>query len=414
MTLRTPAGTPHRRFAFAPLALFLLGASSAAQRANIVFGGPDRGGEPGSLVAYGRVEGKAPFTFTINGSDVYVSEDTTWQYTITDGPGNVHLELALTDGRGERATASADVLVLPDFLEADDREILYVEDADQLAAALGSHRIVVLRPGDFVLDGLRAGEFAEGIERRGGDGALVLRGLEELDLVGTSGASTRLVNRTPRGTTLVLENTRKVRFVALEIVHDAPEPDADEDETSGREGDGMEPSSDQPSAGPRSKRRGRRVEFRGEPGGALRVNNGYQTWIRYCELSGRGVGLVAQHSNVVILDHSTIRNCTSGILRTINTKHSTFIDSKMLDNGLARPGDIGISIEGRERRDIDFVRMELRGNRPGPGRPLIYMDDGAVPVYFIDGVIQGNQAARLRGGPAAKLFQPSGSEVQKF
>jgi len=344
---------------------------------------PSVGTKPGLVLVIGRVEGTPPFALEVQDQAVPVEiqpETNLWQVSVSLEPGNHLLRMKLTDGTGAVVTKSADVLSLRGWTFGEDRPIHHVSDADELVAALGPERIVVLRPGDYHLD--RTTAESVHLSRKEGSGNAALQDLEDLLLVGTAGERTRIVTERRGGTALTLERCTGVRLIGLELDHATPTGALSEDV--------------------------------GDAGGALNVRFSEQVWVQDCDLRGVGVGLRATKAVGLVVDHGAIQDCTQGIATLKNSSQVEFFDARLLRNGSGRTGDFGLLVEGADRGTLRFVRCELRQNRPGPEVGLFTIDGKGRRVLFSKGVIEDNLAKHLRGGEAGDELDVADSRVQSF
>ena len=346
--------------------------------------GPVRGTHPGDVRLFGRVEGTAPFELKVNGIDVHVSAGKRWEIVTPLEVGNSPITMVVTDATSESIEVVVELLILPDFKVKDTRPIIYVESADELVENLGNQRLIVLRSGDYVLNRVDKSLVPEGCEKVGGTGNIILRDLRHMDLVGTSGQTSRIINDSRAGTALTLRDCREVNLYGLKIAH----------EPRGQDGESL--------ALPMESR-----------GGAVSLGATYIVRLRNCELSGEGVGIAMRHINAFALVDSVVRDCTGGAVLSRNSKHMTFSDTEFLRNGRGRPGDIGVSLLG-DRIDIEFVGCTLRENKPAPRTGLFEIDRQGIFSYFRDGVIEGNHARSLTSGRAKDHLKVIESKVQRF
>ncbi len=357
-------------------------ASATSAQVGLTVEGPGRPVEPGSVRVFGTAIGKAPFRLRLNEKIVEVDEDGSWESTLELGLGDHSLEFRLTDATETESTSSHSIvaLVLGEFTH---RPVLRVSNVEHLIAALGSRRIIVVSPGEYDLSTRFAASLPTGVERRPGTGNLALVNLHNLDIVGSADLTTKLLTSKKGGTALVLVDCERVNFTTLKIAH---EPATAEDETVPDK----------------------------SMGGILSYRGTYNTWLRGCELSGEGVAISATTINAFVCQDSTIRDCTGGVLMSKNSKHMTFTNSKFLNNGRGRPGDVCVKIVGRIKRDIDFVRVIVRGNQPEPGLGLFDIAEGQDLVNFLEGEIVDNDASSLRSGAGKKLFKTEKAKVTGF
>jgi len=341
--------------------------------------GPQGQVPPGEVRVFGTAQGVGELT--LGERRIAVAGDGTWETTLELGLGDHALRFGTT---GATETTIHHVLVLEPRKGMDARPVLRVDSADAFVAALGPSRILVLAPGEHDLARTSSTVLPPGVERREGTLNLVLSEIDDLDVVGAADGTTTLLTSAAAGTTLILTECQRVNLTSLVLAH---RPIAVEGETELPEK---------------------------SLGGVLAFRRTYNTWLRACRLTGEGVAISVTKINAFVCQDSTIEGCTGGVLDTTNSKHMTFLDSRFVDNGRGRPGDLCVRIGGGERRDIDFLRVALRGNRPGPGTGLFELDAGQVQVLFEDGEILDNAAEALSSGAGKALFKVTGSKVQEF
>ncbi len=372
---------PERRALSALLAALAASAASAQEGVSVQLDAPYRHTSPGHTLLIGRVTGQPPFQLTVNGEAVTVEvqeETNLWQLPVELGPGNFRVDMQVVDATGAVGRGRADVLALKDWPPNDPRPVVHVETVEELLIALRDRQVIALAEGDFLLDEPLRMSFAHA-QQREGTRNLVLHDLEDVALIGSGNGPTRLVSRNPFGTALSFERCKSLTLAAVQLAH---EPDPAE-------------------------------EARGEGGGALVLRNCERVWLRDCQLYGLGLGLKLVNCNSIGLIDSVVRDCTRGVLESRNSEILRFRRSRFLSCGRGREGDVGLVFEGR-RRDTDFVDVEVRGNAPAPDTALFVLESRNDVMYFVDGVIAENRAARLRGGGARTLLKVLESEVQEF
>ncbi len=351
---------------------------------SVTLDGPIRGARPGDVRLFGRVEGQAPFDLTVNGEEVRVSAGGRWEHILPLGVGNYAVELNLTDATGAVSLSNSELLILPDYKEKDARPIVYVETAEELVQNLADKRILVLRPGDYVLNDVDASLLPAGCEKAKGTQNIILRGLYNIDFVGTGGLASRIVSDNLAGTALTLRDCEELNFYGLQIVH----------EPRGEDGE-LLPLPDKST------------------GGVVSLGATYIVRFRNCELSGEGVGVAVRKINAFVLADCVVRDCTGGGFRSTNSKHLQIWDTKFLRNGRGRPKDIAVELSG-DRIDINFMRCTLEENQPARGKGLFAIDNQGIYTYFREGSIQNNKAKTLASGRAGDHLKVVQSTVQSF
>jgi hypothetical protein len=386
-TLSTCPERPRRRgprlLALTALAGALVAAPLRAQEPEgptIRWEGPQVGADPGKVKLHGLVRGEGPLVVEVAGERATVKPDGTWVLWRELEIGHQVLEAVVTDASGASARTPHQFRVVPKFDPEDRRPVIYVSNAWALVRALGPRRIVVLRPGEYVVSDATDEKTEEGVEFKGGN--LRLRGIDDLEIVGAAGLQSRIVNREPKGTTLVLQDTSSIFLHGVVLEHD-----------------------------PRDES-GEKVPEAEGAGVVLSIKNGYQTRLRGCEVTGAGLAFNVNKINGFLVDDSLVHDCTGGIMRANNSKHMVFQYSELLRNGRGREGDIGVVFRGRIRHDITFWKTTMRANRPAPDLGLFDLDECNLQVSFHEGTIKGNHALALSTGASSENLVVSKSKVQ--
>ena len=349
--------------------------ASAQERPRVTVEVPEIGAEPGSVTLRGRVEGELPVTVRVAGKKAHVSDTSaTWWLDFVLAIGNHRFVIEAEDGAGRTAeTVVHELLVYPGFRRDDRREIIRVDDAAEFLEALAPNRIVALRPGRYDLGAVKQRELPN-VEWR--DGNVRVFGLSEVDILGAADGGSVILTKGDKKTTLVLDDSRRIRLHGLRLLHEGVADDS-------------------------------------HGGGAFTLRASAAVLLNGCEFSGVGVGLTTRGVNGCRLQDCVIRDCTRGILRVENSSVD-FIDTEFVGNGRGESGDHGVVISGRSRGQINFLRCRLLENRVGPKAGLFRLGGGSLPVYFMEGEIRGNQARALVSGRGMELFEVRESQVQDF
>ena len=354
--------------------------------------GPRGGVEPGSHLVSGWVFDESACEITVNGRSATLGQDQTWSCRIELSMGVQEVRIEVTDEAGNTGEPWIEtLLVYPGYSKREKRDLFWVETTDELLDALGSERVILLKPGQYRLDAAfepegpsGAGAGASSPHHERGAGLLTLRDLSNVRIVGA-----------PEGASVLLSGER-----ALTRVEFAGCDELELDELLFAH----------------ARERGEGEAGLACSGGLLRLGGSSRVTLTRVGLRGCGPLLALRGCRQVrVVDCSFTGGEGGPILHNKNSYSVRVRGTLFEENGRGGEEDAGFVFRGRDSYEIQFEDCRFLRNHLGAGKPLFDLDRGGMlPVALVGGEILGNRAGRLVGGVGAGRLTRKDVEVQEF
>lgn len=260
----------------------------------------------------------------------------------------------------------------------DPRPVIRVKNDDEFLRAIGSDRVIILAPGTYRFPCAPRRNITEHVSRNLGNRSevwdIVLHDLQNMTIIGSGPGKTRILQSDPYLWVFCMRKVSNVELANLEMGHPP--------------------------------------ELRGYcSGGVLSVERATDVTIRDCILYGCGtVGLRIENVENLAFVHSTIRECTYGLVEGLRCRNMRFSDSAFLESGKF---DL---IEFRECADVSFLNCRFEGNftADARGRYSLFKGEAGMPIRLSGCVLRENHTGWLSNPVGCMVHEETRFESNEF